>query len=45
MWQSGWRIGGSDKCEFSLSGGIFEIHEGVGEGREAVGYSVVDAAV
>jgi len=45
MWESSGRIGGPNQGEFSLSGGIFEFDESIGEGREAIGYSVVDMAI
>ena len=45
MWQSGWRISSSNKCEFSLSGRILEIHEGIGEWREAVCNSIVNMTI
>lgn len=45
MSEGGGGVGGSDEVEGALSGGIFEGDEGVVEGVEAVGYSIMDVAV
>jgi hypothetical protein len=43
--KSGWWIGSSNKCKFSLGGWIFEVHKSVSKWRKAIGNSVVNAAI